>query len=77
MIKIIAVGNISKKYFLNYINDNKKLIEKKYRFEIIEVKNTDKTSEYKLINKYIKKNDYIISLYIEGKSVSHPRKIQR
>ena len=70
MIKIICVGKIKEKYLTDLINDYYKRINKYYKLEIIELKDSDIKRERDDILKYLKKTDYIISLSIEGRNLS-------
>lgn len=70
MIKIICLGKLKEKYLTDLVNDYKKRIEKYHKIEIIELKDEeDLESEANNILKYIGKNDYIITLEIEGKEI--------
>lgn len=77
MIKIITVGKIKENYLKEAINEYQKRLSKYVKLSIIELndindKNTqiilDKEKEE--ILKYLNKNDYIISLDINGKELS-------
>ncbi len=73
MIKIICVGKIKEKYLKDAIEEYKKRITKYSKIEIIEVPDqTDNilTKEKNLILKHLNQKDYIITLAIEGKSIS-------
>ncbi len=70
MIKIICIGKIKEKYLNDLINDYFKRISKYHKIEIIELKDSDLNKEKEEILKYIKKNDYIISMCIEGELLS-------
>ena len=74
MIKILCVGKIKETYFKDAIEEYKKRLSKYTKLEIIEVKDSkidDKTvalrEEEQELLKLINKDDYIISLAIEGK----------
>ena len=70
MIKIICLGKIKEQYLNEMIDDYKKRISKYHRLEIIELKDTNNLEEEATnINKYLSNQDYIISLYIEGKQI--------
>ena len=70
MIKIICLGKLKEKYLTDLVNDYKKRIKKYHKIEIIELKDEeDLESEANNILKYIGKNDYIITLEIEGKEI--------
>ena len=73
MIKIICVGKIKEKYLSDAIEEYKKRLSKYTKIEIIEVSDIDNQSidvilnkEKELIEKYIDKKDYVITLEIEG-----------
>lgn len=74
-MKIICVGKIKEKYFKNAIDEYEKRISKYQNVKIIEVIdknyndiNKSLKEEAELILKYVKENDYVITLEIEGKS---------
>ncbi len=70
MIKIICLGKIKENYLNDFINDYKKRISKYHKLEIIELKDeNDLLVEKNNIEKYLKKDEYIIALDIEGKSL--------
>lgn len=70
MIKIIAVGKIKETYLRDMINDYLKRLSKYHKVELIEVKDSNIFEEKEEILKYINKNDYLISLAIEGKELN-------
>ena len=70
MIKLICVGKIKEKYLTDGINDYFKRINKYHKFEIIEVEDSIPSNEETKIMKYIDNRDYVITLEIEGKSLS-------
>lgn len=77
MIKIICVGKIKEKYFIDALNEYKKRISKYSKLEIIEVSDeaTDNEKivlarEKEKLLKVINKSDYNIVLDIEGKELS-------
>ena len=70
MIKIICLGKLKEKYLVDLVNDYTSRIEKYHKIEIIELKaEEDLESEAKAIEKHIGKNDYVITLEIEGKVI--------
>jgi len=76
MIKIICVGKIKEKYYIDAIEEYKKRLSKYTSVEIIELedeKTTDKIvalrKESERILKHINNKDYIISLAIEGEQL--------
>ena len=85
-MKIICVGKIKEQYLRDGIAHYKKLIEKKYPIEIIEVQDEMtpdgasgkvetriKEIEGERIRKYINDGDYVVPLCIEGKQLSSGR----
>lgn len=70
MINIICVGKIKEKYLEDLINDYYHRIEKYHKIKIIELKDSNMEEESNLIIKYLKPNDYVISLAIEGKMLT-------
>lgn len=81
-MKIICVGKVKEQYLKDGIAYYKKQIQKKYPVEIIEVldemtpdgasekvENKIKAIEGERILKYIRDNDYVIPLCIEGKQM--------
>ena len=75
MIKIICVGKIKEKYFVDAINEYIKRIEKYTKIEIVELSDVtvgepDKCikNEALKIKEKIKPKDYIVALDIDGKS---------
>lgn len=71
MIKIICIGKLKENYLKEAINDYTKRLSKYTKLQIIELQD-EKTKEKALkteaerIQKYIKDNDYVITLEIEG-----------
>ena len=76
MIRILCVGKIKEKFFVDAINEYKKRLNKYTKIDIIEVKDEDydikKTLELESlsIEKYILPKSYIITLEIEGNELS-------
>ena len=77
MIKIICVGKIKEKFFKDAINEYQKRITKYTKLDIIEVSDIDNSSiqvilekEKEMIMKYINPKDYVITLEIDGNSLS-------
>lgn len=70
MIKIICVGKLKENYMKDLIEDYTKRINKYHKLEIVELKDSDKKNESIEIKKHINKNDYIISMCINGKMLS-------
>lgn len=85
MIKIICVGKIKEKYWVDAINEYLKRLSKYIKLTIVEVeddgiddKTKSLTNEKDRIMKHIKTNDYVIALDIDGimyDSVSFSNKI--
>ena len=69
MINIICIGKIKEQYLNDMINDYYKRINKYHKLNIIEIKDDNIENETKNILKYIKQDDYVISLTIEGKKM--------
>jgi len=82
MIKIICVGKIKEKFYVDALNEYKKRLSKYTKLEIIELQDSDILKEKDLILKNINFKDYNIALAIEGKEYnsvelsSHIDKIQ-
>ncbi|MCM1052748.1 MAG: 23S rRNA (pseudouridine(1915)-N(3))-methyltransferase RlmH [Ruminococcus sp.] len=69
MIKIICLGKLKENYLNLLVDDYLKRISKYHKIELIELKDEDNlASEAKKILKYIGREDYVITLEIEGKS---------
>lgn len=73
MIKIVCVGRIKEKFFINAIEEYVKRIKKYSKIEIIEIDDCklddEKISlqkEKNIILNYLNEKDYIITLEIEG-----------
>lgn len=66
MIKIICVGKVKEKYLRDAISDYEKRISKYHKINIIEVDDSNMKEEAIKIKQYIKSNDYVITLEIEG-----------
>ncbi len=69
MIKIICVGKIKEDYLNKLIDDYKTRISKYHKLEIIELKDSDITSESNELLKVINKKDYNILLDIKGEAI--------
>ena len=79
MIKIITVGSIKEKYLKDAIDEYTKRLKKYTSIELIEVKDEGLVEESKAISleadkikKYLNTKDYIITMEIEGKSLTSP-----
>ncbi len=75
MIKIICVGKIKEKFYRDAIEEYCKRLSKYTKSQIIEVMdeaNTEKalSVEASRIRKYIKDNDYVITMEIDGNMLS-------
>ena len=77
MIKIICVGKIKEKFFIDAILEYQKRLSKYTKLEIIEVpdygsENASINMQYEMekIKKHLKSKDYVITLEIEGKEYS-------
>lgn len=71
MIKVICLGKLKEKYLIDLTTDYLKRINKYHKIELIELKDEeDLKSEAKNIMKNINANDYVITLEIDGKSIS-------
>ncbi len=70
MIKIICLGKLKEKYLVDLVSDYANRINKSHKLELIELKDEeDLEREANNILKYIGKNDYVITLEIEGKEI--------
>lgn len=70
MIKIICLGKLKEKYLTDLVSDYASRINKYHKLELIELKDEeDLEREANNILKYIGKNDYVITLEIEGKEM--------
>lgn len=73
MIKIICVGKIKEKFFVEAIKEYQKRITKYTKIEIIEVsdeQNNTLEKEKENILKVLNQKDYIVTLEIEGNSLT-------
>ena len=74
MIKLLCVGKIKEKFYKDAIMEYKKRLSKYTKLQIIEI--NDEKEEVALkkeaenIMKYINEKDYVITLEIEGKTIS-------
>ena len=67
MIKIICVGKLKEEYLKDAVSDYLKRISKYHKLELIEVKDSNIKDEGLEIKKYIKNDDYVISMVINSK----------
>ena len=70
MIKIICVGKVKEKYLREAIADYQKRISRYHKIDIIEVEDSNMKEEAERINHYIKSNDYVITLEIDGNMIT-------
>lgn len=73
MIKIICVGKLKEQYLKDAFYEYVKRLRKYTKLEVIELQDYNylaKEKEADLILKHINKNDYIITLEIEGENIS-------
>ena len=74
MIKIICIGKIKENYLKEAIKEYQKRLSKYTKLEIIELQDESNEKALKIeserILKYLKKDDYIITLEIEGKQLT-------
>lgn len=76
MIKIICVGKVKEKYFIDAIKEYQKRISKYTKLDIIELPDYNydvsktKLEEGKNILSKIKEKDFVVTLEVEGKKVS-------
>ncbi len=81
MIKIICLGKLKEKYLTDLVSDYARRINKYHKLELIELKDEeDLEREANNILKYIGKNDYVITLEIEGNeldSVSFAKQLDK
>ena len=70
MIKIVCVGKIKEKYLRDAISDYEKRISKYHKINIIEVNDSNMKEESKKKKKNIKKDDFVITLEINGNVIS-------
>lgn len=72
MIKLICVGKIKEKFYKDALEEYLKRLAKYTKLQIIEVSDFSENAlvkESELILKHINKDDYIITLEIEGKII--------
>ena len=70
MIRIICVGKIKEKFYRDAIDEYMKRMGKYHKIEIVEVSDSNMRSEASEILKKINSKDYVVTLEIEGKSLS-------
>ena len=74
-MKIICVGKVKEKFFVDAINEYSKRISKYTKLEIVEIADESNESiamkkEGEKILSKIKENDYVVTLEIEGNSLT-------
>lgn len=69
-MKIICVGKIKEKFYVDALLEYIKRISRYGKLDIIEVPDSDIKKEGELILKKIKDNDYVVTLEICGNSLS-------
>ena len=70
MIKIICIGKLKEKYLSDGVNDYLTRIKKYHKIELIELPDSNIDNEGSEILKHLTNKDYIISLAIQGVSLS-------
>ena len=70
MIKIICIGKLKEKYLIDGVEDYLKRLRKYHKIDLIELPDSNITSEGNEILKHISQKDYIISLAIKGIELS-------
>lgn len=70
MIKILCVGKLKEKYLVDLVSDYQNRISKYHPIEIIEVKDSNIVEEKNNLMKYISDKDEVITLEIDGESMS-------
>ena len=70
MIKIICVGKIKESFYRDAIEEYMKRLSKYHKVIIEEVMDSDIKHEAELILKHINSKDYVVTLEIEGNSIS-------
>lgn len=70
MIKIICIGKLKEQYIKDLVSDYLKRVNKYHKVELIELNDSDIEKEGLLIEKNINPKDYIVTLEIEGTSLT-------
>ena len=70
MIKIVCVGKIKEKFYRDAIEEYMKRLSKYHKVIIEEVMDSDIKREADLILKHISDKDYVVTLEIDGNSIS-------
>ncbi len=69
MIKIIVVGKIKEKYFVEAVNEYIKRLSKYIKVNVIEIKDSNKKDEGNKIISKISEKDFVVTLDIKGKGM--------
>ena len=73
MIKIVCLGKLKESYLIDLVNDYSKRINKYHNLKIIELKDEDDlVKEEVAILKQIDEKDFVITLEIEGNTLTSP-----
>ena len=70
MIKVICVGKLKEKYVSEFVNDYLKRINKYYKINLIELKDSGIESEGIIILKNISNKEFVVTLEIEGNKLN-------
>ena len=70
MIKVICVGKLKEKYVSEFVNDYLKRINKYYKINLIELKDSGIESEGISILKNISNKEFVVTLEIEGNKLN-------
>ena len=70
MIKLICIGKLKEKYLVDLVFDYSRRINKYHKFEIIELKDSNKKDEAYEILKNIKSNEFVVTLDIQGNKIN-------
>ena len=73
MIKVICVGKIKEDFYRKALDEYLKRLTKYTKMQVIELtdfKDNSKVKEAELIEKHLMKDDYIITLEIEGRQMT-------
>lgn len=77
MIKVICIGKLKEKYWVDAINEYQKRLEKYTNIQVIELMDEGLVEEVvalkkekEKIEKYLQPKDYVVTLEIEGKQLN-------
>lgn len=70
MIKVICVGKLKEKYVSEFVNDYLKRINKYYKINLIELKDSGIESEGISILKNISNKEFVVTLEIKGNKLN-------